>query len=89
MKLLVKTAWLMMIVTLSSFDWIFGFIAIGIWLTIKLYDLLLIAEYKEMAEIDAYIAESELRVHLLKQQAKDERFKKFIQQELEIQKKYE
>jgi hypothetical protein len=56
MKLLIKTAWLMMIVTLSSFDWIFGFIAVGIWLTVKLYDLLLIAEDKEMAKMDRRFA---------------------------------
>lgn len=56
MKLLIKTAWLMMIVTLSSFDWIFGFIAVGIWLTIKLYDLLLIAEDRAMAKMDRRFA---------------------------------
>lgn len=79
MKLVIKASWLMMIVTLSSFDWIFGFIAVGIWLTVKLYDLLLIAEDKEMAKMDAYIAKSELKNYLLKQQAKDERFKKFME----------
>ena len=79
-KLLIKSAIALMIVTLSSIEWILGFVAVMMILIVKLIDLLLIAENRDMARIDRRIAEMEADENERYWRAKDSRFKRRMEE---------
>ena len=80
-KKLSKIGLLLLIMILSSIHWIFGFELIIFYIGYQAIKQLRKAERRDIARINAMIAQSDFKIEKIKQNEKDAHFRAFMEDE--------